>query len=111
MESFVRINLLFDFYGQLLTEKQQQAVQWYYGEDFSLAEIAAELKISRQAVHDLLRRSEQALEEYEEKLGLARHYAEQCRITRELSALLQELQDQSDQRWQRVFELLTELGQ
>lgn len=62
--------LLYDFYGKLLTPKQREVMRLYYEEDLSLGEIAEELKISRQAVHDILRRSEQALEKYEKKLGL-----------------------------------------
>lgn len=70
LEKKLRINYLFDFYGGLLTEKQQSAVEMYYREDFTLAEIAAELNISRQAVFDLLTRSIAALESWEQKLHL-----------------------------------------
>lgn len=69
-----RMLLLYDFYGKLLTTKQQQVMHFYYEEDFSLGEIAQELQISRQAVHDTLRRSEHALEKYEKKLGLVEAY-------------------------------------
>jgi len=62
--------LLYDFYGKLLTPKQQEVMQLYYEQDLSLSEIAEELKITRQAVYDILKRSEQALEKYERKLGL-----------------------------------------
>ncbi|NLW17678.1 MAG: YlxM family DNA-binding protein [Firmicutes bacterium] len=105
MERFVRVYQLYDIYGQFLTPKQRQAVELYYGHDLSLAEIAEEMGTSRQAVHDLLRRSEQALQDYEEKLGLARRYEEQQRHFAELESLLRQLED-TDSRWQRVFELL-----
>ncbi len=65
-----RMVLLYDFYGKLLTPKQQEVMRLYYEEDLSLGEIAEELKITRQAVYDILKRSEQALEKYERKLGL-----------------------------------------
>ncbi|UOF89230.1 YlxM family DNA-binding protein [Fodinisporobacter ferrooxydans] len=68
LEKTQRINLLFDFYGALLTERQQQMVELYYLDDLSLAEIAENFSISRQAVHDALRRSCQQLEEFEAKL-------------------------------------------
>jgi predicted DNA-binding protein YlxM (UPF0122 family) len=71
-----RIALLFDFYGPLLTERQQELLQAYYLEDLSLAEIAESEGVSRQAVHDLIKRSEAALLEYEEKLGFLREYQE-----------------------------------
>ncbi|MGO4927346.1 YlxM family DNA-binding protein [Fundicoccus sp. Sow4_D5] len=66
----LRMNQLFDFYQALLTEKQQQMLELYYEEDLSLAEIAEHYDISRQAVHDNIRRGENALEDYEAKLEL-----------------------------------------
>lgn len=63
--------VLFDLYGGLLTEKQQLIFDWYYQCDLSLGEIAAEQNISRQAVYDILKRTEHGLEEYERKLHLA----------------------------------------
>ena len=69
-----RVNLLFDFYEPLLTDKQRSFLKYYYHDDFSLGEIASEFGISRQAVYDNVRRAEQAIEGYESKLGLvARH--------------------------------------
>ncbi|MEK0316069.1 YlxM family DNA-binding protein [Cohnella sp. 56] len=69
-----RMNMLFDFYGPLLTDKQQTFLKFYYHDDYSLGEIAADFEISRQAVYEHLKRAEQALEGYEDKLGLmARH--------------------------------------
>ena len=56
MEKTLRMSLLFDFYGALLTERQQDVFQLYFGDDLSLGEIAEELRISRQAVYDTLRR-------------------------------------------------------
>jgi predicted DNA-binding protein YlxM (UPF0122 family) len=71
-----RINILFDFYGSLLTEKQQEFITYYFNEDFSLAEIAENHQISRQAVNDHLKRAELLLEDYESKLLLmAKHVA------------------------------------
>lgn len=66
--------LLFDFYGPLLTPRQQELMRAYYLEDLSLAEIAGEDGVSRQAVHDLIKRAEAALQEYEEKLGFLREH-------------------------------------
>lgn len=65
-----RMTLLYDFYGNLLTPKQQEIMHLYYERDLSLGEIAADLKVSRQAVYDTLKRSEKALERFEVKLGL-----------------------------------------
>lgn len=66
----IRMNQLFAFYQSLLTQKQQQMLELYYEEDYSLAEIATYYQISRQAVHDNLKRAENLLEDYETKLQL-----------------------------------------
>ena len=70
MESIEKISLLYDFYGRLLTEKQRQGMELYHEENLSLAEIAEEFGISRQGVHDTLKKAEHLLTEYEDKLGL-----------------------------------------
>ncbi|MDP3486329.1 MAG: YlxM family DNA-binding protein [Bacillota bacterium] len=90
MEQFVRANLLLDFYGQLLTERQLNACRLYYEENFSLGEIALELGISRQAVHDSIRRATSGLEGYEQKLGLVGRFSEQQQELRRLKELLQQ---------------------
>lgn len=109
MEHFVWINLLYDFYGQMLTSKQRQAIEWYFGHDLSLSEIAEELEISRQAVHDLLKRSQQALENCEAKLGLVKRFSEQQDRIRELKQLLTGMGVPEDPSWQRVQQLLQEI--
>lgn len=70
LEAMVRMNMLFSYYQSLLTKKQQQMLALYYEEDYSLGEIAEHYQISRQAVHDTIKRSEKALEQYEANLGL-----------------------------------------
>lgn len=71
VDKFTRIGLLYDFYGELLSDRQREVTELYYGDNLSLAEIAEEFGISRQGVHDALRSAENALTGYEEKLGLA----------------------------------------
>ncbi|MDI3534729.1 MAG: uncharacterized protein PWQ82_1094 [Thermosediminibacterales bacterium] len=72
----VRIGLLNDFYGCLLTERQAKFIELYYNDDLSLSEIAEKFSISRQGVYDILRRSVDQLEEYESKLKLMeKHFA------------------------------------
>ena len=66
MEKFVERTLLYDFYGELLTKRQQQIYESVVLEDYSLSEVAEELNISRQGVHDMVRRCDRALEGYEE---------------------------------------------
>ena len=70
IESIAENSLLYDFYGQLLSKRQQEVMALYHEENLSLSEIAEEFGISRQAVHDTLKKAEQALSEYEAKLGL-----------------------------------------
>lgn len=74
-DKILQINLLFDFYGQLLTERQQDILQLYYIDDLSLGEISEQLLISRQAVYDTMKRAEKLLFDYEEKLGLITKFA------------------------------------
>jgi len=77
IEKTVRMSLLFDFYGQLLTERQREFFTLYYDNDLSLGEIASQYGVSRQAVYDILRRSTHTLNELESKLELVKHYEEQ----------------------------------
>lgn len=70
IEKKERINQLFDIYENLFTEHQIQIFQSYYQDDLSLKEIAEDFDISRNAVHDLLKRVEVMLEDYEAKLHL-----------------------------------------
>ena len=66
----LKLCLLYDFYGNILTEKQQECFELYYSEDLSLAEIAEHTGITRQGVRDSIKHAEAALLEMEEKLGL-----------------------------------------
>jgi predicted DNA-binding protein YlxM (UPF0122 family) len=91
------ISLLLDFYGELLSERKQSVLALYYNEDFSLAEIAEEIGISRQGARDLIKKAEEELRHLEEKLGLVarfeqarhhianiRHLGEQTKMSHEL---------------------------
>ncbi|SNR90212.1 hypothetical protein SAMN05446037_1001318 [Anaerovirgula multivorans] len=70
IEKKIEISMLYDFYSQLLTEKQRDMIDLYYNQDLSLGEIAQELQISRQAVYDTIKRTEKILYDYEDKLKL-----------------------------------------
>ena len=67
--------MLFDFYGELLTEKQREYYDLHYNQDLSLAEIAASSGISRQGVWDNIRRADAALRDAESRLGLVQRFA------------------------------------
>ena len=70
----LKVSLLLDFYGGILTDKQLDALELYYNEDLSLAEIAQHTKITRQGVRDSIKRGEAILFEMEEKLGFYKKY-------------------------------------
>ena len=69
-----RMAMLFDFYGDLLTERQREFYDLYYNEDLSLAEIAENYGISRQGVRDVIVRAEAAMSEIEEKTHIIRRF-------------------------------------
>lgn len=76
MPKDMEIAWLFDFYGDMLTEKQRQVVELYYEEDLSLAEIAENQSITRQGVRDSLKRAEAQMRDMEERLQLAGRFRE-----------------------------------
>ena len=80
----LEMSLLFDFYGETLTEKQRELFDLYYNEDLSLAEIAEHAGITRQGVRDSIKRAEHALHEMEDKLGLVARYGDTERCAEEL---------------------------
>ena len=69
-----RMTMLFDFFGDMLTERQKEVYDLYYNEDLSLSEISENLGISRQGVRDLIVRSERSLSELEEKTGIIKRF-------------------------------------
>lgn len=82
-----RMAMLFDFYGEILTDRQKEFYDLYYNEDLSLAEIAENYHITRQGVRDVIVRAEATLTELEDKTGLIkRFYAMQPRIKSILDA-------------------------
>ena len=80
----LEMSLLFDFYGETLTEKQRELFDLYYNEDLSLAEIAEHAGITRQGVRDSIKRAEHTLREMEDRLGLVARYGGTERCAEEL---------------------------
>jgi predicted DNA-binding protein YlxM (UPF0122 family) len=74
LDKLEQIILLKDFYGPLLTARQQEVINLYYEQDWSLSEIASQYNITRQAVYDLVKRSERLLQEYEQRLHLVERF-------------------------------------
>ena len=74
MAKDLRVSILLDFYGDILTDTQRETMDAYYNQDMSLAEIADDRAISRQGVRDSIKRAEQLLMDMEERLGLAKRF-------------------------------------
>ena len=90
MEKFVEQTLLYDFYGELLTAHQRKVYEDVVFNDLSPSEIAGELGISRQGVHDLMKRCDKILEEYEAKLHLVAKFVKIRDMAREVEQLADE---------------------
>lgn len=86
------INLLMDFYAELLTDKQREALELYYNDDFSLAEIAQHMDISRQGVRDFIKRGEKQLFDFESCLGLVGRFDNISKEVAKMEALISNLQ-------------------
>lgn len=110
----LRKTMLFDYYGELLTDKQRLYYDLHFNEDYSLAEIAEQNGTSRQAVWDIIRRAEQTLCEFEEKTGLIRRADEQRaelgRAASELARLQTMTTGQAHELCGHIIERLSRLG-
>lgn len=102
MDEILQVTLLYDFYGELLTQKQKLVYEMYYQNDLSLSEIAQELSISRQAVRDQLKRTEKILEEYEKKLCLVERFMAQKRAAKRIEEIIREM-EKDEKLTQKVF--------
>ena len=80
--------MLYDFYGELLTEHQKEIYELFVLDDYSLGEIAQEKGISRQGVHDLVKRCSQTLKGYEEKLHLVEKFVSIREKVKQIDELL-----------------------
>ena len=98
LDKMIRMGELYDFYGQLLTQRQQEYMDLYYREDLSLGEIAERFGISRQAVYDNLRRAGNLLEEYEAKLGLLARTNDVKQAISGIKDLIETLECDADKR-------------
>ncbi len=91
MEKIVEQGLLYDFYGELLTEHQREVYEDAVLQDMSLSELAQEHSISRQGVHDLIKRCDRQLKAYEEKLGLMERFSR-------IKAMVEEIESRTSQK-------------
>lgn len=93
MDKILFLTMLYDFYGELLTDKQKNMFELYHLNDLSLNEISIEFGISRQAVLDSVKRTEKLLIQYEDKLFLIDKYTHRKKIIQEI---INKLTDTSD---------------
>ena len=89
LEKTLKLSKLLDLYGGMLTDKQREAMDMYYNCDMSLAEVGEELSVSRQGVRDLIKKAEEELRFYEDKLGLAVRFRNTQASAERLLALLE----------------------
>ena len=91
MDEMLKLSLLFDFYGSMLTAKQQLIMELFHEEDYSLAEIAEKLDISRQAVYDAFKKAKSSLLHYEQKLRLMEKFVENGKVANAIDGLINEV--------------------
>ncbi|MBE7018064.1 MAG: winged helix-turn-helix transcriptional regulator [Ruminococcaceae bacterium] len=100
--------MLFDFYGDLLTEKQREYYDLHFNSDLSLQEIAEQSGVSRQAVWDIIRRAEQSLFEIEEKTGLVSRAVRRRKSLEELEKMISLLPE--DENKAEILRIIEELN-
>ncbi len=107
-----RMTMLFDFYGDILTERQKEFYDLYYNEDLSLGEIAENYGITRQGVRDVIVRAEAILTDLEDKTGLIRRFhtmKQQLQLVREDAQQLHELASRLDhEQMERISQRILE---
>lgn len=96
MDKLLRCTLLYDFYGELLTEHQKTIYEDYVLNDLSLSEIAEANGISRQGVHDIVKRCDKALEGYEERLHLLEKFQNSKKALEDINRLIMEYKNTED---------------
>ena len=115
-----RMALLYDFYGDMLTDRQKEFSDLYYNEDLSLAEIAENYGITRQGVRDVIVRAEAVLTELEDKTGIIRRFHKMQEQFAQMETAVNAILQRNDQKWQdnelelqcnRIQELLAQLKQ
>lgn len=104
--------MLFDFYGELLTDRQKEFFDLYYNEDLSLAEIAENAGISRQGVRDVIVRAEAAMQEVEDKTGIIKRFEAQRPHLDAIAAAAEEVRTINYRQYDnaRLTELVEQIG-
>jgi predicted DNA-binding protein YlxM (UPF0122 family) len=103
VEEYIKVAMLLDFYGQLLTERQYQILDLYYNSDYSLSEIASMLNISRQGVYDGVKKGKHTLNEFEGKLGLAKRFSRHEENLKDILSKLRKLKPCRDSEDEQII--------
>lgn len=103
------VSLLLDFYGNLLPEKQLYMMEQYYQEDLSLSEIAQDSGITRQGVHDNIKRAASELKSYERKLGLTEKFADITDSANKIREIVNSLSGIDDKSYREISSLLDKI--
>ena len=109
MDEIFKQSLLYDFYGELLTEHQKEIYEQFIVEDLSLSEIAKDAGISRQGVHDLVKRCDKILEEYEAKLHLVEKFLSVKEKVHQINELLEDAKTDESQLIQDIRKISGEI--
>lgn len=109
MDEILKQSLLYDFYGELLTEHQKEIYEQFIVEDLSLSEIAKDAGISRQGVHDLVKRCDKILEEYEAKPHLVEKFLSIKEKVHQINELLEEAKTDESQLIQDIRKISGEI--
>ena len=104
-----RMTMLFDFYGELLTERQKEFYELYYDEDLSLSEIAENYGISRQGVRDVIVRAEAYMTEIEDKTGLVKRFMQMSPRLERIAEAAEQIKKLNYRQYEdpRIEELVT----
>lgn len=108
MAKDLKLVILLDFYGGLLTEKQAMVLDCYYNQDLSLGEIADDMGISRQGVMAFLKQGEKHLRDFEKKLGLAERFQKITAGIRDMRHVVEDMPDETEK--DRLIKLIDSIS-
>ena len=109
IEERVELSLLYDFYGALLKENQRRMFEASILDDYNLAEIAEDENITRQGVHDAIKRACKQLREYEQKLGLVEKFEKQKELVKKLHIILKGMNIGDEGELEEVYSIIDEI--
>lgn len=109
IEERVELSLLYDFYGALLKENQRRMFEGSILDDYNLAEIAEDENITRQGVHDAIKRACKQLREYEQKLGLVEKFEKQKELVKKLHIILKGMNIGDEGELEEVYSIIDEI--